>query len=126
MVVGEDAVSPGVVIYAVRTLSDVDLLDGLERGEVKHRELVLTAIRRVAVLGLGDNCNTVDARSVKNRADSLSRLDVDHLNLSGMGNIEAMGGGIQREIVPTADWAGDRELLEDFHVSGGQQGRHQR
>ena len=56
--------------------------------------------------------------SVLDLADDGARIDIEHLDLGSVGNVQAARAFIDGEIVPTA-LAGDRNFLGDVVPPGG-------
>src|SRR6185437_11219577 len=116
VVVSEDAFSAGIEINAVRSFTDFDFLNELQRRGIEHRNLVLTTVARKPVFELGSKRHTVNAGRVCDGPDQLTVVRIDHVDLRPVRQVQTSSVAIDRYVIKTAV-AGNRITCLDF-VSG--------
>ena len=118
VVVGEDALSDGLIVDSVRPLTDIDLPDELQRSSVEDGDFVLLAVAGKAAVAGGDG-DAVHARRIGNGAHLFTRVGVEHLHLGGVRNVDAAGVAVNRNVVPSArarEWVAPGEFIARFAV----------
>src|SRR5690349_2313494 len=102
MIVGEDAFGAGVVIDPVRSFTDVDFVDELQRRWIKHRDFVFTTIAGETVFELGGECNAVNSGCVRDCPDQLAAVRIDYVHLRAVRQVQASRIAIDRYVIEAA------------------------
>src|SRR6185369_16462794 len=113
MIVCEDALRSRIVIDAIRSAPDVDLVDELQRCWIEHRNFVLSTVAGESVFELGGECDAMNSRCVSDSSNQLAIVRIDYIHLRAMRQVQTPSSAIDRYVVKAAI-AGDRVARLDF------------
>src|SRR5262249_25478878 len=113
MIVGENALGAGIVVDAIRSLADIDLIDQLERVRIEHRDFVLAPIAGESVFEFRSNGRPVNSRRIADCADHFSAVRIYDVDLSAVRDIKPARGAVDVKVVKSSV-AGNGILSHDL------------
>src|SRR5579862_2459134 len=116
VIVGEDAIGTRVVVDAVGTFADLNLLDQGKISCAEHGNLVLLAVGGEAVAGRGGQGDSMHAGSILNCAQRCAGVGVQNVDASGVRDVNAAGVGVDGDVIPAVG-SGDRIACLNFEAA---------
>jgi len=102
-VIREDDLVVGLVVHdAVETWADLDLLEHVQRLQIEHGHVLIAAVGREAVTGLGGKSGAVHPWGVRNVAQHLAGRAIDHHHVRATRNEDAAGGRFDCDVIGAA------------------------
>ena len=113
----DDDVGGGFELNGIRVGTDFDFFTDCEGFEVKGGDGVFATVGSKAETGFGCDGDAVDAGSIGDFTDDFAVVGIEDDGFVRVGDVEAVGVGVECSVVPTA-FAADGPMGGDF-VAGG-------